>query len=56
VPTLEVVVYDQGRRRTFHLAGVQAAVSYGIACLDGQGRHRSVRALRRRRLALGSAT
>jgi hypothetical protein len=38
VPTLEVVVYDQGRRRTFHLAGVQAAVSYGIACLNGQGR------------------
>jgi hypothetical protein len=38
VPTLEVVVYDGGRRRTFHLAGVQAAVSYGIACLNGQGR------------------
>jgi hypothetical protein len=38
VPTLEVVVYDRGTRRTFHLAGVQAAVSYGIACLDGQGR------------------
>jgi hypothetical protein len=38
VPTLEVVLYDAGRRRTFHLAGVQAAVSYGIACLEGQGR------------------
>jgi hypothetical protein len=38
VPTLEVVVYDGGRRRTFHLAGVQASVSYGIACLNGQGR------------------
>jgi hypothetical protein len=37
VPTLEVVVYDGGRRRTFHLAGVQASVSYGIACLNGQG-------------------
>jgi hypothetical protein len=37
VPTLEVVVYEGGRRRTFHLAGVQASVSYGIACLNGQG-------------------
>jgi hypothetical protein len=37
VPALEVVVYQQGGNRAFHLAGVQATVSYGIACLNGQG-------------------
>jgi hypothetical protein len=40
VPALEVVYYPYGSggRVIVQLAGAQATVSYGIACLEGQGR------------------
>jgi hypothetical protein len=38
VPALEVVLHRGGGRQIVHLAGAEATVSYGIACLNGQGR------------------
>jgi hypothetical protein len=40
VPALEVVYYPYAStgRQILHLAGAEATVSYGIACLNGQGR------------------